>query len=338
MRGNSLARGLSLFLKWLLCAVPVIVAVVLGQSVAAQEYPSRPITLIVPLAAGGNADASARNLAAVASKFLREQPVAVQNVAGASGIIGSQKVHSSPPDGYTLLVARGASHAIKPAIDSSTPYKWNDWTFISLLEFNPVVCVVMGDSQFKTMKDLTEHVRNNKGKLNYATAGPGTTEHLAVEVLLAAAGLPSDSAVAVGYRSGGEATQAMLAHTVQFVCNNLPTIGAHLKAGTMRGLLVTTKERLKDYPDIPTAREVGLLPMEDVMGWSALYGPPGMPSEAVSKWVEVLKKVANDVDWQKGTAAIGGVPAIRSPQDTEKFAREQYELYLRLGAQLGLRK
>ena len=303
----------------------------------AQDYPSKPITVIAPYAAGGDSDASARNLSAVATKYLG-QPLVVQNVVGASGTIGSQKVKTSPPDGYTLLLARGGSQAITPALDSATPYKWNDWTFISLLDFNPVACVVRGDSQFKSMKDLLAHLKANPGKLNYATAGPGTTQHMAVEVLLSSAGLSSKAAEQIGYKGGGEATQAVLTNTVQFLCNNIPTLGGQLKAGTMRGLLVTTPERLKDYPDIPTARELDLKPMEDVMGWSGLYGPPGMPQAIVDKWVDALKKINADADWHRGNASFGGVPAIRSPQDTEKFAREQYELYSRLGTQLGLKK
>ena len=309
-----------------------------SMSVAwAQDYPNKPITIVAPYAAGGDSDASARNLSAVATKYLG-QPLVVQNVVGASGIIGSQKVKTSPADGYTLLIARGGSQAINPALDSATPYKWNDWTFISLLDFNPVACVVKGDSEFKTMKDLLAYIKANPGKLNYATAGPGTTQHMAVEVLLSAAGLSSKAAEQIGYKGGGEATQAVLTNTVQFLCNNIPTLGGQLKAGTMRGLLVTTPERLKDYPEIPTARELDLKPMEDVMGWSGLYGPPGLPQAVVDRWVDAMKKINADADWHRGNASFGGVPAIRSPQETEKFAREQFELYSRLGAQLGLKK
>ena len=314
----------------------LIVAAIAGSAYA-QDYPNKPITLIAPYAAGGDSDASGRNLSAVAQKYLG-QPVIVQNVVGASGTIGSQRVRTAPPDGYTLLVARGGSQAINPALDSSTPYKWNDFTFLSLLDFNPVACVVKGDSPYKTMKDLLAALKNEPGKLNYATAGPGTTQHLAVEILLKTAGLPSNSAVMIGYKGGGEATQAILTGTVQFLCNNLPTLGGQLKAGTMRGLMTTTTERLKEYPDIPTARELDLVPMEDVMGWSGLYGPPGLPPEVVNRWVEALKKVAQDPDWHKGNATFGAIPAIRSPQETEKFAREQFELYTRLGTALGLKK
>ena len=309
----------------------------LAAGVHAQPYPNKPITLIAPYAAGGDSDLAGRNLAATAAKFTG-QPLVMQNIVGASGTIGSMRVRTANPDGYTLLIARGGSQAITPALDTKTPYKWNDFTMLSLLELNPVVCVVKHDAATKSLKDLLDALKASPGKMNYATAGPGTTQHMAVEILFRSAGLPSNSAEQIGYKSGGEVTSAMLGGQVQFLCNNLSTIGGQLKAGTFRALFVTTAERLKEYPDIPTAREMGHPLMEQVMGWSGLYGPPGLPPEVVNKWVDVFKKLAQDPDWIRGNAAIGGIAAIRSPDETEKFAREQYELYERIGTALGLRK
>jgi len=310
----------------------------LGSGVAfAQSYPNKPITLIAPYAVGGDSDFSGRNLAAVASKIIG-QSVVVQNIVGASGTIGSQRVRTSAPDGYTLLVSRGGSQAITPALDSSTPYKWNDFTFISLLDFNPVVCVVKPDAPYKTMKDLIDTIRANPGKLNYATAGPGTTQHLAVEVILSQLGLPSTAAMMIPYKGGGEATTALLGGQVQFICNNLTTMVGQIKGGAMRALVTSTPNRLKEFPDVPTAKEMGIGNLEQVMGWSGLYGPPGLPAEVVTKWQAVLKEVAKDPNWLRGNDTVGAIPAIRSPQDTEKFAKEQFDLYSRLGTQLNLKK
>ena len=310
----------------------------LGSGVAfAQSYPNKPITLIAPYAVGGDSDFSGRNLAAVASKIIG-QSVVVQNIVGASGTIGSQRVRTSAPDGYTLLVSRGGSQAITPALDSSTPYKWNDFTFISLLDFNPVVCVVKPDAPYKTMKDLIDAIRANPGKLNYATAGPGTTQHLAVEVILSQLGLPSTAAMMIPYKGGGEATTALLGGQVQFICNNLTTMVGQIKGGAMRALVTSTPNRLKEFPDVPTAKERGIGNLEQVMGWSGLYGPPGLPAEVVTKWQAVLKEVAKDPNWLRGNDTVGAIPAIRSPQDTEKFAKEQFDLYSRLGTQLNLKK
>ena len=306
-------------------------------TVLAQSYPNKTITLVAPYAVGGDSDFSGRNLSVVASKLIG-QSVIVTNIVGASGTIGSQRVRTAAPDGYTLLVSRGGSQAITPALDSSTPYKWNDFTFISLLDFNPVVCVVKPDAPYKTMKDLIEAIRANPGKLNYATAGPGTTQHLAVEVILSQIGLPSTAAMMIPYKGGGEATTALLGGQVQFICNNLTTMVGQIKGGAMRALVTSTPSRLKDFPDVPTAREMGVSNLEQVMGWSGLYGPPGLPAEVVTKWQAVLRDVAKDPNWSRGNDTVGAIPAIRSPQDTEKFAKEQFDLYSKLGAQLNLKK
>lgn len=322
--------------KWKLFST-VLLGLLLSTSAISQNYPSRPITIIAPYAAGGDSDFSGRNLAAIASKYMG-QPIVVQNVVGASGTIGSAKVKLAPPDGYTLLIPRGGSHAITPALDSKTPYKWNDFSMITLLDLNPVVCVVKADTPYKTLKDLLSVLQSQPGKLNYATAGPATTQHLAVEVLLRAANIPSAHAVQIPYKGGGEATTAVLSGQVQFLCNNLPTLVGQIKGGTLRALVTSTPDRLKEFPDVPTARESGVGALEQVTGWSGLYGPPGLPLDVINKWTEVLKKVADDPDWNKGNATMGAIAAIRSPSETEKFARDQFELYEKVGAALNLRK
>ena len=149
----------------------LLLAAAVSNTVAAQDYPNKVITLVAPYAAGGDSDASARNLSAVAPKYF-SQPVIVQNIVGASGIIGSQRVRTSAPDGYTLLIARVGSQSINPALDSKTPYKWSDFTMISLLDFNPMACVVKGDAPYKNMKDLLAALKAQPGKLNYATPVP----------------------------------------------------------------------------------------------------------------------------------------------------------------------
>jgi tripartite-type tricarboxylate transporter receptor subunit TctC len=306
-------------------------------SLSAQPYPSKPINLIAPYSAGGDSDFSGRNLAAVATKFMN-QPLIVQNIVGASGTIGSLKVRNSPPDGYTLLISRVGSQAIVPALDSKTPYKWSDFTFITLLDLNPMVCAVKSDSPYKNMKDLLGALRSDPGKLNYATAGPGTSQHLSVEILLNAANLPSAAATMIPYKSGGESSAALLGNQVDFVCNTMTTLAGQIKGGSMRGLMVSTQDRLKDFPDIPSSRELGLSQFEQATGWSGLFGPPGLPQEVVDKWTEVLKKVAQDSTWENANKMAGAIPAIRSPSETDQFVRQQIQLYERLGTNLGLRK
>lgn len=306
---------------------------------AQSQYPVKPITLVVPYSAGGDSDFAGRNLAAVAQKYLNNTPIVVLNKAGASGTIGSKTVRDAAPDGYTLLVARIGSQAISPALyPKNTPYKWNEFTMISVMELNPYVCVVKSDAPFKSMKELLDYARANPGKLNFSSAGNGTIQHLGPVYLFKQAGVPGDAAVHVPYKGGGDATKAVLAGEVQFLCNNLTTMLGLIKSGQLRALMVTTPERLKDLADTPTSRELGWPDMERVTGWSALYGPPGMSRELVARWSDVMGKLAKDPDWLAGNARIGGVPAVRSPEETEKFARGQFELYDKLGAETGLRQ
>lgn len=317
----------------------ILVAAVVWLAAAAahaQGYPSRPITFVIPFAAGGDADLSGRNLAQHASKYLNNQPIVAVNRVGASGTIGAMAVRNAPPDGYTLLVARIATHAIVPAIDSKAPYRWNDFTMLSLIELNPFVCFVKGDAPWRSIGELVGAMRAQPGKLNFATSGTGTSQNMAVQYLLSLAGLTKDHAVGIHYKGGGEVTTAVLGGQVHFACNNAPTVIPHVKSGALRALFVTP-QRLADLPEVPAAREAGFPEMEKIVGWSALMGPPGLPREVVERWSDVFARIARDPDWQAGNARIGGIAAIRSPAETEQFVREQYELYDRLVTLLGIR-
>jgi len=317
-----------------------VVAVILlfaSAGALAQAYPSKPITFVIPFAAGGDSDLSGRNIAQHAPKYLNHQPIVPVNRVGASGVIGTMAVRTAPADGYTLLVARIATHAIVPALDSKAPYKWNDFTMLSLIELNPYICFVKGDSPHRTAAALVAEVGAHPGKLNFSTAGIGTSQNMAAQYWMTLAGLTKDHAVGIHYKGGGEVTTAVLGGQVQFACNNAPTVIPHVKSGALRALFVTPT-RLAELPDVPSAREAGFPDMERIVGWTALMGPPGMPREVVDRWVDVFAKLARDPDWQAGNAKIGGIAAIRSPAETEKFVREQYDLYDKLVTGLGIRQ
>jgi tripartite-type tricarboxylate transporter receptor subunit TctC len=311
---------------------------ILAGSAFAQPYPSKPITLVIPFGAGGDSDLSGRLLAQYASKYLNNASFVPLNRVGASGSIGTMVVRTAAPDGYTLLIARIATHAVYPALESKAPYKWNEFTMLSLLELNPYICAVRSDSAVKTVQDLYAAIRKDPGKLNFSTAGPGTSQNMAAQYLMSLANLKPDAAVGIHYKSGGEVTSAVLGGQVQFACNNATTMVSQIRAGALRGLFVTTPQRLPEAPDVPTAREAGVPDMEKIVGWTALMGPPGMPKELVDRWTSVLASVAKDPEWLAGIAKIGGIPAIRSPAETERYVREQYELYDRLITALGIRQ
>jgi tripartite-type tricarboxylate transporter receptor subunit TctC len=313
------------------------VAVVACANAHAQGYPSKPITFIIPFAAGGDSDLSGRNVAAHAAKYLNNVAIVPVNRTGASGAIGAMAVRNAAPDGYTLLVGRIATHAILPALESKLQYKWNEFSMLSLIELNPYMCFVKGDTPFKTAQELIAEMRRNPGKLNFATAGIGTSQNMAAQYLLTLAGLSKDHAVGIHYKGGGEVTAAVLGGQVHFACNNAPTVIPQVKAGTVRALFVTPS-RLPELPEVPSATDAGYPDMNKIVGWTALMGPPGLPKEVVDKWTDVFARLARDPDWQAGNARLGGVAAIRSPAETEKFVREQYELYDRLITGLGIRQ
>jgi tripartite-type tricarboxylate transporter receptor subunit TctC len=302
-----------------------------------QAYPTRPIQFVIPFGAGGDSDLSGRNVAQTASKYLNNVPIVSVNRVGASGAIAATLVSNAVPDGYTLLVARIATHAILPALESKLPYKWNEFTMISMIELNPYVCFVRSDSPHKTAADLIGEIRRSPGKLNFSTSGVATSQNMAAQYLMTIAGLTKDHAVGIHYKSGGEVTTAVLGGEVNFACNNAPTVIPMAKAGRLRTLFVSPV-RISELPGVPSAREAGFPDMEKIVGWTALMGPPKMPAAIVTRWSEVFARLAKDPDWQAGNSRIGGVAAIRSPAATEQYVREQYELYDKLVTALGIRQ
>ena len=299
----------------------------------AHAYPDQPITLIIPFSPGGDADVAARSLSVVAQRALGQSLVPV-NRAGASGGIGSIAVRGAKPDGYTLLLARVGSQAVLPALQPTAGYKWNDFTFLGLLELNPYVCVVRADSRVKTLKDLVDALRARPGQLNYSTSGPATILNFGPQLLFDVTQLGKDAAVQISYKGGGEAALAVLSGDVDFSCGNLTSLIGNIKGGKLRALVTTTSERLKDLPDVQTARDAGYPQLEAIVGWSGLYGPPGMSKELVDRWVATLALAAKDPQWIAATEKAGSIPRVLSPAETEKFAAEQFAVYERLGRQL----
>jgi tripartite-type tricarboxylate transporter receptor subunit TctC len=323
---------------WILRALFFVSLLVQTGTLQAQQYPSRPITLIVPYTAGSDADLAARNLAQYAPRYLNGQTIVVLNRPGASGAIGTLAVRNAAPDGYTVLLSRIASQVILPATDRKTPYRWNELTFLSLLEINPYVCAVKADAPWASMTDLVDDIRKRPGALNFATVGPGTLQNFGPQYLFSLVGLPRDAAIGVPYKGSGDLTAALLGGQVQFACSNLGALLGQIRSGALRPLMTTTRERLKALPDVPTARNLGWPEMENLAAWSALAGPPKLPDEVVERWSQALRQLSRDEGWLAGNEKLGGIPAIRGPAETEKYVEEQYRLYEKLAEHLGLRQ
>ncbi len=325
------ANALALF------AAAAIAAFTGANAQTAAQYPTKPIQFVIPFAAGGDSDLSGRNVAQVASKYLNKVPIVSVNRVGASGAIGANYVKNAAADGYTLLVARIATHAILPAVDSKLGYKWNEFTMLSLIELNPYICFVRTESPHKTAAELMDAIRKQPGKLNFATSGLATSQNMAAQYWMTLGKLTKDHAVGIHYKGGGEVTVAVLGGQVDFACNNAPTVIPQVKANRLRALFVTPT-RIDDLPGVPNAREAGYPDMDKIVGWTALMGPNGLPKAVVNKWVGVFEQLAKDPDWQAGNARIGGIPAIRPPVESYKFVQEQFELYNGLATSLGIRQ
>jgi tripartite-type tricarboxylate transporter receptor subunit TctC len=321
---------------WIAGLLAMLVVPAYAQTALPTPAFNRPLQIVAPFTPGGDSDLAARALAAVLPKQIN-QNVLVVNRVGASGAIGSEYVKRATPDGYTLLLARVGSQAVLPALKPDLPYKWNDFTFLGLLELNPYVCVVRTEQPFKALPELVDAIRKNPGKLKYSTAGVGTIHEMGPQMLFDMFRLGKDAAIQIPYKGGGEASFALVQREVDFQCSNLATVLGFIRNGQLRGLVTTLPDRYKDIPDIPTAKEIGFPQLERIVGWSALYGPPGMSAKDVAMWGGLLANVAKDPQWVAVTEKIGSVPRILSPADTARFVREQFETYDKLGKSLGLK-
>jgi tripartite-type tricarboxylate transporter receptor subunit TctC len=309
-------------------------AVCLALSGAAlADYPAKPVTLVSPYGPGGAADLAARTIAGTAPAYLG-QAVLVVNRTGAAGVTGSTTVAKGKPDGYTLLLARVGSQAAVPAINRKIPYKWDEFTFLGLLELNPFVLVVNADSPIQSLDDVK--AASGGEKLSYASAGVGTLLHVAMVMVLDQFGLPQDAMKHVPYKGGGKAAAAVVGGHVDMMFQNLSGVIGNIQAGKLRALAVSTPERVAAIPDVPTVAEAGYPALETVVGWSGVWGPPGMDQAAADKWVEVLGKLKDDKAWNKLTRGLGSIPSVRGPEDTRAFVENQYEAFKTLTEKLGM--
>jgi len=247
-------------------------------------------------------------------------------------------VLDSPPDGYTLLLARVGSQAVAPALDPATPYKWDAFTMLSLLEVEPYICVVSGKSPHKTFRDLLAAIKAQPGKLSYASTGNTDASVVFPVKAFLNLGLSADAALKVPYKGAGDTVGAVLGGHVDFACNGMNPYVGPMKSGDLRGLVVSTRTRVPESPDTPTAEEVGMPDLEVVSGWSALYGPPALPKDVVARWANVLAQIKSDPEWLALVKKRGAVPSIMTPEETKSYVEAQYNAYRALAPHFGAKK
>jgi tripartite-type tricarboxylate transporter receptor subunit TctC len=319
----------------MLSALPLLAG---GHALAQAAYPERPVTIVAPFSAGGASDLAARLLIQYAPPLLAQPAptLVVENRTGASGAIGTSYVQRAKPDGYTLLLARVGSSAILPATDPRTPYAWDEFSMLGLLDENPFVICVRAEAPWRTLGELVAALRDQPGRLNFATTGPATILDLGVRQLFVAAGLPIDAAAAVPFRGGGEAVAALVGGQVQFIGNNLTDTSAAITQGQLRALVVSSGQRLESLPGVPTAKELDLDSLQDLAGWNALFGPPELPAEVMQAWEACLQKLAKDRDWLAAVRRLGGIPKVLDPGETRLYVGRQVAMYRELAKRLGL--
>lgn len=316
----------------------ILSATFLGlASFAAQaaDYPERPITLVVPYGPGGAADLSARMIAGAAPTHLG-QPILAVNRTGAAGVVGSNFVVNSAPDGYTLLSARVGSQMGVPAMNKTIPYKWDDFTMLGLIEINPFVLTVSSESGIKSFADFEAKIKAGE-EMSYSSAGVGTLLHIATAVMANAMGADFEKLTHIPYKGGGKARAAVVAGQVDFSWQNLSAVIGAVEANQLVPLAVTMPERVKTIADVPTVSEVGYKDLEMIIGWSAIYGPKDMPEPIVAKWVDTLQKLKSDKAWNRMTKSLGNIVDIRSPADTRTLVEAQYKIFDSTLEKLGLR-
>ena len=321
-----------------LLACAIAAAAIVQATPAPAAYPEKPITLIVPYSPGGASDQAARALAAATAAKLGPNQIIVVNKDGAGGIIGATEVYKAKPDGYTLLLARVGTHTTVPAL-REVPYDPLNWAILGMLETNPMTCATGKDQPYKTYQDLIAAVKAKPETLTYSSAGPGTILHMASVMLLEKAKLgdPQKVATHIPYKGGGPAALAAVKGEVDWVCQSYNEMSAHVKSGALRALIVLGNEKLPDFPDVPTSKDLGIEGMEIAIGWSGLLGPPNMDAAAQKFWVDLLGEVKNDKNWQDGVKRLGSIPSIWSPADTLAFMKTALDKMKQIATSLGIK-
>jgi tripartite-type tricarboxylate transporter receptor subunit TctC len=246
---------------------------------AQSDYPSRPITLVVPFPAGGSTDVVARLVAAGMAERLGQQ-VVVENRGGAGGNIGAAAVARAEPDGYTILMGTVATHALNPALYKTMPYDAvADFAPISLLVVVPGVLVTNNDFPPRSVAELIALAKEKPGEYSYASSGNGTPLHLSGELFKSMAGVEMTH---IPYKGGGPAMIDVIGGHVPMIFDLLPGAIEHIRAGSVQGLAVTTKERAASMPDLPTIAESGL-PGYETYSWNAFFAPAGTPQPIVDR-------------------------------------------------------
>jgi tripartite-type tricarboxylate transporter receptor subunit TctC len=304
---------------WFRMIAAAVAMVAAGGVASAQSFPSKPVHIFVPYAAGGGVDILARTLGDVVSRQWG-QTVIVENRPGAGGVVASQALVASPPDGYTLIVV-ASGHATNPFLYPKIPYDtFKDFAPISLLASSANILLVRADSPFKTLGDVIAQARAKPGSLSFGHAGTGTSTHLAGELLKNLARIDLN---AIPYKGGAPSINDLLGGQIPMSFNNGPESVGQLEAGTVRALAVTTASRAPFLPTVPGMAET--VPGYDTEVWWGLLGPAGMSPDLVAKLAHDFVAALNTEPVKERLAKLGAAPIGSSPEQFDARIRADYK-------------
>jgi tripartite-type tricarboxylate transporter receptor subunit TctC len=287
-------------------------------SVSAQDYPTRPIRIIVPTPAGGPVDVMARVLANALPPVLG-QNVFIENKPGAGNTIGSRAAASADPDGYTLMVSAASGLIMSPMIHKNAGYDAASFAAIALVAETPQVLVVNAQTPFKSVADLVAYAKANPGKLNYSTGGVGTLPHLNAELFKSVSGT---NILHVPYKGGGPALTAVFAGEVQMTFDTVSTSLQLIQDGKLRALAIVGPKRAPELPEVPAMPEIGF-PSVTSGAWTAFMAPRDTPPAIIVKLNAATNAALNGDAMKAALSKLGAQPRGGSPQDlTDHIQRE----------------
>ncbi|MFO0480150.1 MAG: Bug family tripartite tricarboxylate transporter substrate binding protein [bacterium] len=294
-----------------------------AMSAHAQSFPNRSLRIVVHFPPGGPVDFVARALGQRLGDAWK-QPVVIENRPGAGGVVGVEMVLRSPPDGHTLLLGTSGSMAVAPAV-SKLPYDvFTDLAPIALLVINPQILVVHPSLPVRPVSELVTLAQSKPGQINYASVGPGSPNHMGMELLKSMTGMDM---VHIPYKGTTPAMTDVISGQVSLLFNSMPSVLPHIKSGRLRAIAVGSAKRSPAAPDVPTVSETPGLQAFQYTTWYGLYGPAAMPRDIVNQINTETVRALNQPDMSELFASQGAEPAPSSPEGLAKFMRAEFEAW-----------
>ncbi|MFO1396788.1 MAG: tripartite tricarboxylate transporter substrate binding protein [Burkholderiales bacterium] len=297
-----------------------------APAIAQGTFPDRPIRFVVPFPPGGGADNLARAIVPKAAQILGV-PIVIENKPGAGGNIGAAEVARAAPDGYTLLQGTNGTHGINQALYEKTGFDpLKDFVPVARFTVIPAMLVVNPNVPAHNVKELIAYIKANPGKVSFASAGNGTTSHLAG---VRFAQLTGTDIVHIPYKGGGAALTGVLSGDVQMMIDLMVSVYPNVKAGKLHGLAVTTKERVSTVPDVPTLDESGV-PGFNIAASDGVYAPAGTPKAIVDKLNAAFRQALEDPQVRESLVSRGAFPVPGTPADLAQHVAGEYPMWMKL--------